>query len=259
MREKKIDRLGETMIMNCGAEATIIKYNKTDDVIVEFKKYNEKVHCAYREFKNGSVKSNYEPIILNKGYIGVGKYNSYTNGKISIQYDFWRSMLRRCYENNFKEKHETYKEAVVCDEWLNFQNFAEWFDVNYYTVDNERMQLDKDILHKGNKIYSPENCVFVPQNINKLFCKCDKSRGEYPIGVDFNKQSNKFRARCSVYKNGTNKSIHLGKYNSPEDAFYKGYKPFKEKYIKQVAEEYKNQIPKELYDALYKYKVEITD
>ena len=43
-----------------------------------------------------------------------------------------------------------------------------------------------------------------------------------------------------------------------EEAF-KSYKTFKEKYIKQVADEYKDKIPKKLYDAMYRYEVEITD
>lgn len=68
-------------------------------------------------------------------------------------------MIKRCYNQKCLLKDNTYRGCSVCDEWLNFQNFGEWYDENYYEVPNEVMDLDKDILHKGNKIYSPDNCV----------------------------------------------------------------------------------------------------
>ena len=87
-------------------------------------------------------------------------------------------MLRRCYDEKLHKKYPTYIDCKVCEEWLNFQNFAKWYYNNYYEIENEKICLDKDILHKGNKIYSPDNCVFVPNNINVLFVKSDKSRGD---------------------------------------------------------------------------------
>ena len=120
------------------------------------------------------------------------------------------------------------------------------------------MDLDKDILVKGNKIYSPETCMFVPQNINKLFTKSNKIRGKYPIGVYFNKNANKFKAQCRIFYNGKTQQESLGLYNTIEDAF-NAYKQFKEANIKQMADEYKGKIPDKLYEAMYDYKVEITD
>ena len=120
------------------------------------------------------------------------------------------------------------------------------------------MALDKDVLVKGNKTYSPNTCVFVPQNINVLFTKCNKARGKYPIGVSFYKDRNKYQAHCKIFSNGKSKQKNLGYYNNIDDAFY-AYKQFKEDYIKQVADEYKDNIPNKLYEAMYNYKVEITD
>ena len=116
------------------------------------------------------------------------------------------------------------------------------------------MHLDKDILCKGNKIYSPNNCVFVPQRINELFTKRNKLRGDYPIGVDFNKRNKLFRARCSTLQGNK----HLGYYKTKEEAF-KVYKIEKEKEIKNRADNYKDFIPEKLYSAMYKYEVEIRD
>ena len=101
---------------------------------------------------------------------------------------------------------------------------------------------------------------FVPHRINTLFVKCDAERGEYPIGVCYCKTSNNLKVQCNVFENGKNKLKYLGYFplNRPFQAFTI-YKQFKENYIKQVAEEYRGLIPNELYNALYSYKVEISD
>lgn len=117
------------------------------------------------------------------------------------------------------------------------------------------MGLDKDILNKGNKIYSPENCIFVPQSINNLFIKRQNNRGEYPIGVCYHKATNKFRASCN---NANKEHVVLGNFDNPIDAFNE-YKRFKEITIKKVADLYKDIIPEKLYVAMYKYEIEITD
>ena len=116
------------------------------------------------------------------------------------------------------------------------------------------MNLDKDILIKGNKVYGPDTCIFVPQDINKLFTKRNNNRGNYPIGVSYNKQQKKYKSYC----NTNSKQNFLGYYDTPEEAFTI-YKQFKENYIKQVADEYKNHIPEKLYNAMYEYEVEIDD
>ena len=117
------------------------------------------------------------------------------------------------------------------------------------------MDLDKDILIKGNKVYGPDTCIFVPQRINNLFTKSDKLRGEFPIGVY--KRHNKYEAQCNC---GKSKNKHLGRFDNAEDAF-NAYKEFKENLIKEVANEYYNNnlIPFELYNAMYNYEVDIDD
>lgn len=121
------------------------------------------------------------------------------------------------------------------------------------------MHLDKDILIKGNKIYSPDTCIFVPQRINKLFTKCDKNRGNSVIGTHHDK-NNKYQANCRLVnpKTGKSKNKYLGIYDTELEAF-EVYKYYKEKNIKEVADYFKEQIPQKLYDALYNYEVEIDD
>lgn len=257
---KQNSRVGEKIVNKYGTLTEIIQYNNHDNIIVLCdNKYM--VQSRYDVFKRGGTLSPYDKFVLNIGYQGEGIYNIRENNKDTFLYTEWHSMLARCYNNNqqISSKTRVYETCSVCNEWNNFQNFAQWYTDNYYKIEGEKLHLDKDILCKGNQIYSPTNCILVPTRINMLFAKSKKSRGEYPIGVTFNKKENKFHARCSVYVEGKSKNKSLGYYITQEEAFYKGYKPFKEKYIKEVADQYKDKIPKKLYDAMYKYEVEITD
>ena len=259
--ERKVDRIGEENINNFGSKMIIVGYRKWNDVDVYFPEYNWTArNVQYNNFKNRQVKCPYEKIYYGIGYIGEGKYKVSENGKLTKCYKVWRNMLERCYDKKYHEKRPTYINCEVDDKWLCFQNFAKWYYDNYYEIENETMCLDKDILHKGNKIYSPNTCVFVPEKINLLFTKRDKTRGNYPIGVCCYKRDKKFMAYCNIYdcKENKTKKIYLGYYDNPQKAF-EVYKKFKEKHIKEVAEYYKDQIPKKLYDALYNYEVDIND
>ena len=253
MGRAKIDRTGEETYNNFGSKMIITKYRGCMDIDVYFPEYDWTInHVKYGNFKRGNIKCVYERRVFGVGYLGEGKYNSRENGKETKCYDTWYNMLKRCYDPKYQEKYPTYKECTVYNEWLNFQNFAEWFEDNYYEIPGEVMCLDKDILVKGNKIYSPETCCFVPEKINKLFTKSDKSRGNNPIGIH-QLPSGNYGVQC---KNGYGN--YLGTYSNKEEAF-RVYKQYKEKIIKQRADEYKQYLPQNVYEALYNYQVEITD
>ena len=257
----KNDRTDEIGVNNFGSKMVIVEYKGALDIDIYFPEYNWIAkNKEYSKFKKGQISCPYERKVCGIGYIGEGKYKVKENGKNTRVYDTWRGMLRRCYDKEFHKKNPTYIDCEVSEEWYNLQNFGMWYEENYYEIEGERMELDKDILNKGNKIYSPDTCVFVPERINILFIKSDKMRGDYPLGVNYHKQHEKFQARCNVYDFEENKAKqkHLGYYNTPEKAF-EVYKQFKERYIKEVADYYNGLIPKKLYDSMYKYKVEITD
>lgn len=60
----------------------------------------------------------------------------------------------------------------MCELWLySPEYFYDWLEVAYYEVKGyeDKMQLDKDILVPGNRIYSPQRCVFVPNELNNDF------------------------------------------------------------------------------------------
>lgn len=257
---KKEERLGEINVSVEGYRMKIIKYDSCKNIIIEFQdKYKAKIHTSYQAFEKGGVKNPYHKSIYNIGYIGEGKYKTHKNRKQTNAYNYWIKMLMRCYDPYFINKEPTYIDCYVCDEWLCFQNFAEWFYKNYYKIEGQRMELDKDILCKGNKIYSPKTCIFVPQRINSLFVNQNRKRGKYPIGIYYHKKSNKFHSKCSILdKYNKTKTKSLGYYDTSIEAFLV-YKQFKENYIKQVADEYKDIIPQKLYDVMYRYEVEIND
>ena len=235
----------------------ITEYRTCDDIDIIFPEYNYSIkHVDYSNFKKGTIRCPYEPTVYGHGYIGVGPYKVSEKGKLTKIYRTWNGMLERCYSKKLHDKYPTYINCTVCNEWLNFQNFAEWYNNNYYEIENNKMNLDKDILIKGNKVYSPDTCVFVPQNINKLFIKRDSSRGEFPIGVHYYKRNKKFGVVCSF--GNSSSSAYLGLYDTPEEAF-QVYKTFKENQIKQIANEYIDIIPTKLYQAMIEYEVEYDD
>ena len=252
---KFLDRTGLTKNNNFGSKMTITRYKNANDIDVYFEEYNWTAkNKDMRNFNAGRIKCPYEPRLYGVGYIGEGKYKM-SEGCIKTKaYNTWRAMIERCYNKN-KHDRPTYDECTVCNEWHNFQNFAEWHEENYYEIDNEKMCLDKDIMIKNNKIYSPETCIFVPNRINVLFTKRQNKRGKTFIGLSMYGKDKKFRVSC---QNENCKHINLGSYNTQEEAFAV-YKQFKENVIKQVADEYKDLIPEKLYNAMYEYEVEIED
>ena len=250
---RKDDMLNKVGYNNNGERMTIVRYGGARDIDVQFDDGTIVEHKQYNDFLKGSIKNPFFPAIYGVGFMAIGDYKSRDeNGKQTKCYTTWAHMHKRCYDPKYQEKYPTYKGCKVCQLWNNYQEFAKWNNENYYEVGNERMALDKDILCKGNKIYSPKTCVYVPQSINKLFVKRDKCRGDLPIGVS--KYEDKFVAKLTK----DNKQIHLGTYDTPEQAF-QVYKQAKEQYIKEVAEEYKDKIPYRLYEALMNYEVEIDD
>lgn len=255
----KTNRVGEERINNFGSKMIIKEYRKYSDIDVYFPEYNWTFkNATYNSFKNGKIKCPYEPRYYGVGFIGEGKYKMSIDRKHTDKYNIWYDMLKRCYDPKYQEKYPTYKGCRVEDYLLNFQHMGEWIENNYYEVPGEKMCLDKDILRKGNKIYSRETCIFVPQRINTLFVKSNKARGKDPIGV-YQLPSGNYRVFCN---DGYGKKIPLGTYSTKEQAF-QAYKEYKEKIIKEVIDSYKGKIPEPHYtklkEAMYNYEVEIND
>jgi len=207
-------KIGETKINNRGSKMTIIEYKNYHNIIVNFDEQDYSVKSTYKQFEIGGIKSPYDKTVFGHGYIGIGNYNVKKGEKYSNKksYTAWVEMLRRCYYEKSQERFPTYKDCTVCSEWYNYQNFARWFEENYYEIEGELMCLDKDILVKGNKVYSPDTCIFAPSTINSIFTKRNSKRGDYPIGVTYHKKDKKYVSKCNC---GRKIAIEIGRFNSP--------------------------------------------
>ena len=241
----KIKYIGEQFLTNKNEEFIIIEYFGTNNVSIKFNDGTILYKKTYNAIKYGRIKNPNYPIVYNIGFIGIGKYSSNLNKKI---YNTWKSMLSRCHDIKYHLLKSSYIGCTVDERWHNFQVFAEWYEQNY--VDG--YHLDKDILVKGNKIYGPDTCCFVPQEINSLFTKCDKSRGNLPIGVTYNRKI----LYTKLMKYG--EQFTYGPFKTINEAF-ECYKSNKEAYIKYVANLRKDKIPDNVYQAMINYQVEITD
>jgi len=184
-------------------------------------------------------------------YMGIGEYDTVNSPKAHSK---WLGMFRRCYSN---ESHnmEAYRGCTVTECWWDFQVFAKWFYENY-REDGTEYHLDKDILVKGNRVYSENTCCFVPRDINILFTSRKNHRGDSLLGVYYKKKNKQYCAQCADGSGGA--QVYLGLYPTENDAFAV-YKDFKECVIKKQAEKFKDFISKEVYTTLINYSVEKGD
>lgn len=163
-------------------------------------------------------------------------------------YSTWRGLLTRVYSEKYQKKRPTYKDTAVCKEWLTFSNFKRWM----VKQDWHGKHLDKDILVQGNLLYSPETCCFVPLYLNNLLVSPRSEKSEYPTGVSYCKDRDKFCAYISC----NTKHKNLGRYNTVQEA-YSIYKGAKEGFVKMSAEAalLNGEIDNKVYRALLTWKV----
>lgn len=188
-------------------------------------------------------------LILGVGTNSRGKYKSRIDGKMTKSYRTWQNMLKRAYCPKGHARWSTYAGCSVSDEWLEYQQFAEWFENHEYS--DCGYELDKDLLIPGNKIYAPDRCVFVPRRLNTLLLDCGAARGQYLQGVSFHKGHNKFVAGIKI----SGKRKGLGRFDTEIEAYH-AYKKAKEQYVKDSANLWKNDIADEVYHALMNWQLE---
>lgn len=142
-------------------------------------------------------------------------------------YTKWCNIINRCYSDNYHKQYPTYRGCTVSEEWKTFSNFKAWME----TQDWKDKCLDKDILFKGNKIYSSNTCVFVTNAVNLFFVDRSRYRGKFPLGVSIKGQS--YTATCSdPFKRSTG---YVGIYPTPEEA-HLAWKARKHQYAVELAE-----------------------
>lgn len=231
---------------------------------------------------DSKTKDPYEPTLCGVGYLGEGKYRttewcSIKNRTVQTPaYDSWTKMMKRCYSEWYLAEYPTYRGCSVCEEWHNFQVFAEWYYKNFYTIGSERMELDKDFLVQDNREYGPKTCVFIPQSLNTMVTGRSSVSRKTPKGVTIS------NGAYVATLNGTllrvvegkleltplgerkkGKAIKIGTYDTEAEAFL-AYRTVKEEYMREVAYQYTaleglspvaSTTLKKVYDAICAYEI----
>lgn len=201
----------------------------------------------------GSIGNKLYPTFFGKGYIGYGIYKTRDGTKEpkNKYYSTWENMLARCYYSK-TSRFSAYggQGVTVCEEWLNLQNFAKWFEDNY----KEGWHLDKDILGDGMQ-YNPDVCRFVPQEINGLFVNNTKFVGkmyDLPVGVSYSKYEDLYQ--CTLNEDERFKSASLRE-------VMEYYQINKTLLVRNTIEKYKNLVCRDIYKKLstYEFKYEGED
>lgn len=143
----------------------IVKYHNAHKVLVRFLDTGFEVLAEAGNIRKGRVKDLLLPSTYGVGFFGVGQHEYGTSKKENPAYMHWRAMMQRCYSPYRLNINTSYINCYVCDDWHNFQVFATWYCDNHPN-DGISYQLDKDIKFDGNKIYSPETCMFVTKGEN---------------------------------------------------------------------------------------------
>ena len=246
--------LNKTYTNKQGLNYKIVHYNTYYDIIVMFDSGYIK-SATMKEVKRNAIKDKLSPSVYGVGIVGI-RYNTKVDGKHTTEYGTWKNMLRRCYSEKGRHKFQSYDDCTVSENFKKYSYFYEWVNkqVGFNSVDDmgNIFQLDKDLLSKGNKIYSETTCVFLPLEINIALAIKDSKHKKFHVGV--RKNRNKYEVICCI----NSKSTYLGLFNTEIEAF-NAYKQAKENYLKELADKWKGKIDDRAYEALMSYQVEITD
>lgn len=222
----------------------IISLNNRKDITVQFED-GYFTTCTLASLKAGSVFNPFHPKIYGIGFLGEGDYKTKVDGVIHPYYDAWRGALRRSYDVRWHKKQPQYEDCCVDSRWYNYQDFCKWSDNQIFEVG---YKLDKDLLVMGNKVYGPDTCVYLPNELNCIISDNWKQR-DLPKGVNRTanprKKTKLFTANCQ--RQG--RSYTIGYFETPEEAA-EAYKQTKESYVKERAEFWKDRISLKAYEAL---------
>ena len=247
------DCVGKVFKSKSSGDFKILKYNNKTNVEVQFLKTGFEAVVELGDIRNGYVKDPYSSSVHGVGISGA-KYSPTINGVKTKEYALWQSMLQRCYSDTYQNRYQTYEGCKCSENFKSYEYFYEWCHKQVgFGMDG--FELDKDLLIKGNKVYSENTCVFIPSEINSLLIKCTTSRGKYLIGVCWDKNGKAFKAQVNK---GKGKREHLGLFNTELEAF-KAYKKAKEAFVKEQANKWRGKIDPRAYNALMNYEVNIDD
>ena len=158
------------------------------------------------------------------------------------------NMKARC-GKEYQDRNPRYYGTFMCDKWLNDREaYYKWLDNNYYEVDGEQMDIDKDILQYGNKQYHPDLCLVVPHSINTFFENIEVGKTNIIQSVITKKY------KVKIYDNGEwIRANNIDTYNRALDI----YCDIKQGILVSKAKALKDQIPDKVYKALINTDVKV--
>ena len=230
--------------LNHGA-IVVVKYTNAANVLVEFTETGYKTNTCVTYIKSGKIGDKLKPSVCGVGFIGDGPYDSKTHKDL---YNRWNGMMQRCYAEKFREG--CYSGVTACPDWHNFQNFVEW-SIKQIGFDVEGWELDKDIIIRGNRIYCPNACCFIPKRINSLLIKSGEYKSNGMLGgVHICNKNGYYRAS---YRDeaGNRLVLETPDLEKAENWYRKG----KESVVKSIASLYEGIIDQRAYDALMRWEV----
>ena len=248
--------VGNMYHTNNSGVVEVVHYESAHKITVKFVDTCYSTVVNSKNLTDGTVKDWTLPNTFGVGIMDIKGENK--RNTMTKEYSLWASMLSRCYSQKFLSRKPSYLGCEVSTYFKTFSNFKNWCNkqIGFKNIDEKGIvfALDKDILIKGNKLYSEDTCCFVPQEINAVFGTNKRVRGKYPIGVVKYGKCGKFSWRMKV----GDEVVSRNGYKTPEDAFYE-YKILKEERLRVLAEKYREQIDVRVYEALMNWKIEITD
>ena len=210
-------------------DCKIVEYYSATNVIVEFldeHKYQCKVEVG--QLKKGKVRNVFYPSICDIGFLGEGVHNSKTPEYKSWCYAIKNGFIKQgdgfC---NFQIFSDNFKSEPIGEKWVNSKRV--------FSGSSEIGQVCK-----------------IPLSIHNAMSFSGNVDGDYLLGVfksnvtSIKPYSSKLRKRY--------KTFFLGVFDTPEEA-HQAYVFAKETYVKELALEYTQDLPKYIFDALMEWTV----
>lgn len=236
--------VGARFINKVGDWFSIKSIKNMKSIVIEFDGYEDFPTVRSKWLiETGQVKNYYKPVVHGVGFMGEGEYKTSRGHPV---YKVWFNMLGRCYDPSVREYNRYGGRGVsVCKEWFSYQNFRSWYE-KYHIVD---YQVDKDLKVPNSKQYSPDTCIFISSEINKLLISNNKCRSKYGVGVHL-RPNGKFQTSYGCFS----KTKTIGTYDTADEAFL-AYKEAKEAHIKVMADLHREVMHKDAYNTLMNWEV----
>lgn len=178
------------------------------------------------------------------GYLGCNDADATRDNYI---YSKWANMMQRCYDEETHRLKPYYAPCTAEIEFQNFSNYRKWHKEN--AMGDRKVDLDKDVLIRGNTVYGSETCTLIPHFTNTIF----ENRGA-DTNIVLNNDTGKYDVTMSIL----GKREEVGTFDTEEEA-KQGFIDYKQDYIRKYAKKCKGKVPNKTYEAMVNWVVETAD